>query len=65
MPRQWSSEPDELNQPRFVQFSGSVDAWLQEVAATERRSLAWVIREIVTDAHQRATAAQPKRTVAR
>lgn len=65
MHRQWSSQPDELNQPRFVQFNGAVDEWLQEVAATERRSLAWVIREIVTDAYQQTTAAQPKRTVAR
>jgi len=63
MPRKWGNGPDELNQPRFVQFPGKVDEWLHEVADAERRSLAWVIREIVVDAYEQATAA-PKRKAA-
>lgn len=50
--RKYSTEPDELGQPRFCAFTNRVDAWLHERAEEERRSLAWVIREIVTRAYE-------------
>jgi len=64
MPRKWGEGPEELNQPRFVQFPGKVDEWLHQRAAAERRSLAWVIREIVVEAYEQATAVQPRRKAA-
>ncbi len=50
MPSKWSKEPDALGQPRFVQLSNRVDQWVRHKADVERRSMAWVIREIVTEA---------------
>jgi len=61
MPRKWGEGPDELMQPRFVQFPGKVDRWLHDRAAEERRSLAWIIREIVVAAYDEAQAPAPKR----
>lgn len=64
MPRRWGSGPDELQQPRFVQFPKKVDDWLHDRAESERRSLAWVIRELVVEAYDQATAPPARRKAA-
>lgn len=60
MPRKWGDGPEELSQPRFVQFPRKVDDWLHHRAKTDRRSLAWTIREIVVEAYNQAMT-PPKR----
>lgn len=60
MPRRFGDGADDLGQQRSIQLTNKVDRWAHELAARQRRSVSWVIRDIITQAYERDQARGPR-----